>query len=92
MQYILSEEEYNNLKQNNKQEDAKAKRKLEVFCHMVADTMPLLGWWNETEGVPDPWVCRHTRGKPDESGYVEEHYCDQCPCRDICPSEQDYSQ
>jgi hypothetical protein len=82
MQYILSEEEYNNLITNaniRKKEDQDIINKL---CQMVADYKPVKVYWNK-ESL-EPWGCWHSR---------EEHewYCDECPVKKECGLPKNYS-
>ena len=76
MKYILSQEEYDTLR--SRKEDAKAEdvERLQKFCTMVADTLPVL-FWSNTE--PKIWGCILSK--------KNEWYCDQCPSQDVCPNE-----
>ena len=81
MQYILSEEEYNNLLTNaniRKKEDRDMINKL---CQMVADHKPVKVYWSKEV---EPWGCIHTRGKND-------WYCDECPVKKECGLPKHYS-
>jgi hypothetical protein len=74
MQYILSEEEYNNLITNaniRKKEDQDIINKL---CQMVADYKPVKVFWSEEL---EPWGCWHSRTE-------SEWYCDGCPVKKEC--------
>ena len=76
MQYILSQTEYDELKNTQKQKSISEKNELQKVCTNVANTMPVFWGW----GVPDnkPWGCIVNR--PD-------WYCDKCPVQTICPKE-----
>jgi hypothetical protein len=76
MQYILTEEEYQKLKEVKSAKELVEKKKLQDFCTMVCNTLPIL-FWNNKE--PRIWGCGLTSD--------HEHYCDCCPSQEICPSE-----
>lgn len=79
MQYILTQEEYNELRAKQKLDLGMQKSKLQKLCTLVADTMPVsVSWVNE--GKPEPWGCIITSGC--------WHCCDECPVQDICPHEE----
>ena len=72
MNYLLTEEEYEKLKDDAGLIEDETNQKLMKLCTMVADHMPVKEFGNK------PWGCIHT---------VEvEHYCDHCPVIDYCPS------
>jgi len=75
MQYILTEEEYIELKRVKNVKELAEVEKLQDFCTMVCNTLPVL-FWNNTE--PRIWECMLTK---------EEWYCDGCPSSEICPYE-----
>lgn len=82
MQYILSEEEYRKLT-NNRINALEARRqltslenKLQTLCTKVANEMPIM-FWDNTK--PQPWGCILSKDC--------EWYCDECPVKDICPSD-----
>ena len=75
MQYLLTEEEYANLKTKKRQLEDIDKDKLQKLCTEIADAMPVKRHWsNETS----PWGCILS----EEHGH---HYCDHCPVQKICP-------
>lgn len=76
MQYILSEEEYKALKAEQKRKYNITTKRLQELCTKIANEMPIEWGWNGPD--PKPWGCVLT----EES----EWYCDDCPVRDICPS------
>ncbi len=79
MQFILSQQELDELRNDRdrkRQADAKA---LQAFCTKVADGLPILGWHTHGEG-PKPWGCVLTA---EADG--QEWYCDDCPAQDFCP-------
>ena len=78
MQYILTQQEYDSLKENQTLKVNLNKDKLQKLCTNIANTMPII-FWNHKEA--QPWNCKLT----DEHG--DEWYCDECPVQDICPSD-----
>ena len=81
MQYLLTEEEYKSLIDKV----AKASKlpdieKLQEFCTMVADNLPLKELWGKPYG--DPWGCILTK---ESTGLNTFGYCDKCPAQDVCP-------
>lgn len=98
MQYILSEQEYQDLK-----ESASNSIHIDVIadhCVKLACTIPVRGWWNEDLAEPTPWGCpncwrRHSNQKlrdaikqqidyyePEE--YQGDDYVEYC---DDCPMQ-----
>jgi hypothetical protein len=77
MQYILTEQEYKDLKTIQTTAKLENTKKLQTLCSLIADKMPVDWTWGEPG--EKPWGCILTRDK------VYEWYCDQCPVRDICP-------
>ena len=74
MQYILSQEEYDDLKNIKKKTIEMQEKKLQELCSKIANTMPAGVSWI---GVDNPWNCVLT--------VDYEWYCDSCPVVDICP-------
>lgn len=85
MQYILSEEEYQDLVEAKKKAEEAVRDRLQKVCTMAADQIPIKVYWNKKE--KEPWGCIHTREM--EDGY--EWYCDNCPVRKLCPSGKHFS-
>lgn len=86
MQYILSQEEYDELKAKRSHEIQLSKKKLQDLCTKIADTMPVQWNWGSKKNDPEyfkPWGCVFTVEKEHR---FDEWYCDQCPVQDICPS------
>jgi hypothetical protein len=77
MQYILSEEEYQELNRKRSYEVQLSKSKLQKLCTKIADTMPVNWGWEGPGPDPKPWGCILTQKR--------EWYCDTCPVQDICP-------
>lgn len=87
MQYILTQEELDKFRKEAKHNERMPSiKKLQEFCTMVADTLPVKGgWWDGK-----PWGCIITEQKKNPD---YEWYCDECPARDICPYDyQHWSQ
>lgn len=84
MQYILSQEEYDDLKNAAQGRERSIKlaatKKMQALCTKIADTMPVK-FWNNKEAKP--WGCFLTVEKANPDG---EWYCDECPVQEICPS------
>lgn len=83
MQYLLSEEEYDELHRNHKQEIAELRIKITDLCMRVA----------MSEVIPDPWDMHRPEGEPKEGPWgcirskdpqKDPMYCDECPVDDIC--------
>ena len=78
MQYLLTEQEYNDLITRGKKAEEKQKEILQDLCTKVADHMPVLWGWSKDE-KPKVWQCIHS---------VEgEWYCDSCPVQKVCPEQ-----
>lgn len=76
MQYILTSEEYQKLT-NFLDKRLPSADILQEFCTQIANTMPIEVAWRR--GPAQPWGCILTE--------EEEHYCDECPCTEVCPFE-----
>lgn len=94
MQYLLSEEEYGDLK---KAADLGRRfegqtivhmtvKQLQSLCTKIADTLPVRWGWGEMPD-PKPWGCKITveRAATDEGFNHPEWYCNQCPVTQLCP-------
>lgn len=81
MQYILTQEEYDDLRraqgvmQTNKQAD------LQKLCSAAANHIPIVREWAPNE-QPAPWGCILDSESPNYRGY-----CDDCPAQSVCPHE-----
>jgi hypothetical protein len=75
MQYILSQKEYDDLKQKKDSLEDHDREELQKLCTHIANSMPILFWDREE---PTPWGCAIT---------FLNHYCDECPVQSICPRE-----
>ena len=79
MQILLTESEYAELRDTAKQEREKNKDTLQELCTQVCDHMPIDWGWGGHDG-PKPWGCILSK--------QGEWYCDQCPVKDVCPSNR----
>lgn len=75
MQYILSEEEYNELLRRATARKIELDKKYQNLCTKIADELPIDAGWRSVE--PAPWGCILTKKR--------EWYCDRCPVKEICP-------
>ena len=91
MQYILSEDEYKQLKAaaslgsrfHDKTAVPLTSKQLQQLCTEIADTMPIKwSWDNQNVPNPKPWGCIITE---ENSGH--EWYCDECPVLKLCPHQ-----
>lgn len=91
MQYILTQAEYDELKQRAAplrpwRPDLTTKQ-LQTLCTKICNTMPVNWGWVGPGPDPKPWVCKITQAR---NGI--EWYCDTCPVQDICPhDDKEYS-
>lgn len=94
MQYILTQEEYDALKEKQKLHLDMQGKKLQELCTKICDTMPVDWGWGGRKGDPEnikPWGCILTyeaeAKAKGEHYYHDDWYCDQCPVQDICPHD-----
>lgn len=71
MQYLLTEEEYRELKR--KADGKEEESRLQVLCTFVANRLQVPGWGAQNQ----PWGCILST--------TREHVCDHCPVQDYCP-------
>jgi len=76
MQYLLTQEEYDALRNAGQAEKQQIKDTLQDLCTKVADHMPVMWGWSKNEEAK-PWGCILTRNS--------DWYCDACPVRKVCP-------
>ena len=79
MMYILTEEEYKQLKTKKDQLENISKKKLQELCTKIADTMPVNRRWDPKN--VSPWGCILNNAE----GGGGFGYCDNCPVTEICP-------
>jgi hypothetical protein len=89
MQFLLSQQEYNDLVNAKEKAIAEVGDVLQDLCSKVCDHMPVSIKWRE-KGKPQPWGCILTRG---EDKHPDSWYCDECPVQKACPNDRKhYSQ
>lgn len=82
MQYILNEEEMEEIRQLRvKMKRLPSVDELQEMCTKIADEWPTWHGWSDKD-QPQPWGCVITQ---EEQGV--EWYCDECPVQSICPKE-----
>lgn len=84
MQYILTQEEYDDLRRAQGVLTTNRKDALQRLCTEAANHIPVSVDWKPNE-PPSPWGCILTSS--------HESYCDHCPAIEVCPNEyKEYSQ
>lgn len=77
MQYILSEDEYRELKREQAASLRANQQKLQAICTLAAQHIPVARDWSHDK-TPKPWGCILAPSSPG--------YCDDCPVSEICPN------
>lgn len=77
MQYLLSEQEYLELKNSAAKERASAEKIIQDLCSQVADNLPVVVPWDGGLNEKLPWGCILTK--------EGDGVCDGCPVQDVCP-------
>ena len=90
MQYILTEDEYEELKSQQKEFNLAKTKRLQKLCTKICDTMPVQPRWKKDPFTgklepPEPWGC--ILSVKDDN----EWFCDECPVQEICPGDKNYS-
>lgn len=80
MMYILTEQEYGDLRKKQALDLKLKKDELQKLCSKIANEMPVKWGWGGPD--PKPWGCVLTQEGDDE------WYCDKCPVQTICPSDR----
>lgn len=78
MMYILSEQEYDDLRKKQALDFKVKKDELQKLCTKIANEMPVKWGWGGPD--PKPWGCKLSER--------DEWYCDECPVQTICPSDR----
>jgi len=75
MQYILTEEEINDLRNKKEKWDEAEKEELQNLCTLAAEHIPVLFDWTTpvSKGILG-CILNKTTG-----------YCDECPSQEVCP-------
>lgn len=82
MQYILTQEEYANLRCAQSASLHASMAELQELCTAAANHVPVpTPDWAGGDNTPEPWGCRND---PNSNNY--DGYCDNCPAKNICPS------
>lgn len=83
IQYVLTEQEYQDAVRAKREALEKAKGKLFKFCQEMAESVPVsYQRYDGTMSDPAPAGCISTQGGKNENGY-----CSDCPVSRICPKE-----
>lgn len=80
MQYLLTEAEYNGLKQDQITKLLASAEKLQAICTLAAQHIPVAHDWS-SDKTPRPWGCILGPRKQNPG------YCDECPVSEICPHQ-----
>jgi len=80
MQYLLSEEEYNELKDKSYLLSKETKEKLFKVCQLACNNVPVHVSWADEDNEDEPWMCIISG-----AGNVCDSYCDECPVQKECP-------
>ena len=85
MQYILTQSEFDALRDERQKRTRAETKELQAFCTLAAQSIPIVAeWW--TDKTPRPWGC--ILGPRNQS----PGYCDRCPAQVACPHEgKEYS-
>lgn len=76
MQYILTEQEYQNLNSLRAKVVEAHNKRLQDVCTLAAKHVPVSVSWLDN-GEPKPWGCILDKGG--------HGYCDYCPAKGVCP-------
>ncbi len=82
MQYLLSQQEFDDLRQVAKQRALVQREELQKLCTLAAQHIPVVRDWapeSSPESPLRPWGCILGPREQDPG------YCDDCPCQKICP-------
>lgn len=78
MQYILTQEEFNELQEKAKKITEDGQKLIADLCRRIANSEPVAISWANTDA---PWGCVQDH---------DDHYCDHCPVQDVCPHPWKY--
>ena len=79
MQYILTEDEYNELKNRANVHKSQHRIIIQDLCTKLCNSMPVELSWDKS--VKRIWGCILSEGQN------KHDYCDECPCTTECPYE-----
>lgn len=78
MQYILTQQEYEVLKREERLRTEAQIADLQKLCTLAAQHIPIVvEWW--ADKTPRPWGCILGPREQDPM------YCDRCPAQEVCP-------
>lgn len=87
MQYILTQQEYDDLRRAKGVLETAEKNELQKLCTDAANHIPIMRDWAPNQ-PPAPWGCILDESSPNHGGY-----CDDCPAQAICPHDgKEFSQ
>lgn len=78
MQYILTQQELDALRSEEKQRTDTRAQELQALCTLAAQHIPVVVEWS-VNPTPRPWGC--ILGPREQN----PGYCDRCPARKVCP-------
>ena len=84
MQYVLTQEELDELKNKRDKDNFDHMKGVQTICTNLANHMPIKFWDNDEAKI---WGCI----KGDADGGNGHGYCDECPARGLCPAQKHYS-
>lgn len=88
MQYILTQQEYDELRGEQRAKLLSNKAELQKLCTAAANHVPVPRPWAMGDKTPAPWGCILDPNSPNHDGY-----CDDCPAQGLCPHDgKEYSQ
>ena len=79
MQYILTQDEYDELRRAQDVLATDKKADLQKLCTDAANHIPVSPPWAQ-QSTPEPWGCILNEGVR-----IRAAYCDHCPARHVCP-------
>jgi hypothetical protein len=88
MEYLLTKEEFEALEGEPRKVAEVYDEMLQQLCTYAADNIPVKGWHNIEDGVPEPWRCVITVAKEDDVEVSDVDWCcDGCPApvKKVCP-------
>ena len=80
MQFLLTQQEYDALHQQQRLITESHQAELQALCTMAAQHIPVVAVWGGDK-TPRPWGCI-LGPQPQNPGY-----CDECPAQKVCPHE-----
>ena len=78
MQYLLTQQEYDALRDTKRRLSEEQETDLQALCTLAAQHIPVVVEWR-SDKTPRPWGC--ILGPREQN----PGYCDQCPAQEVCP-------